>query len=136
MNNDFKRSFSHLVKEYESRMNLEILILHFENKKLFRCESKTICFWNLATPWLFSFLKKRLFALVFGNEVFGENISWEDLLFQNEGLEKKLEVLYEKNLSLFEHSFLSAWLIMSSLFLMSWILWKVFSTLWEHCLLF
>jgi biopolymer transport protein ExbB/TolQ len=29
-----------------------------------------------------------------------------------------------KNLSLFEHSFLSAWIIMSSLFLMSWILWK------------
>jgi hypothetical protein len=25
--------------------------------------------------------------------------------FQSEGLEKKLEVLFEKNLSLFEHSF-------------------------------
>ena len=44
--------------------------------------------------------------------------------FQSGGLEKKLEVLYEKNLSLFEHLFLSAWIIMSSLFLMSWILWK------------
>jgi hypothetical protein len=46
---------------------------------------------------------------VFGKEVFGENTSWDDLLFQSEGLEKKLEVLYEKNLSLFEHSSLSAW---------------------------
>jgi hypothetical protein len=53
-------------------------------------------------------LEKRLFALVFGNEVIGENISSDDLLFQSDGLEKKLEVLYEKNLSLFEHSFLSA----------------------------
>jgi hypothetical protein len=43
---------------------------------------------------------------------------------------------FEKNLSLFEHSFLSAWIIMSSLFLMSWILWKVFFAFWEHCLLF
>ena len=39
---------------------------------------------------------------MFGNEVFGENMSWDDLLFQSEGLEKKIEVLYEKNLSLFE----------------------------------
>jgi hypothetical protein len=52
------------------------------------------------------FLKKRLFALVFGVIVFGENTSWGDLLFlmgfQSEGLEKKkLEVLFEKNLSFF-----------------------------------
>jgi hypothetical protein len=55
------------------------------------------------------FLEKRLFALVFGDIVFGESTSWADLLFlmdfQSEGLEKKLEVLFEKNLSLFEHSF-------------------------------
>jgi hypothetical protein len=70
-----------LVKEYGSRMNLDILILHFWKQKLFWCESKTIYFWNLATPWLFSFLEKRLFPLVFGNEVFGENTSWDDLLF-------------------------------------------------------
>jgi hypothetical protein len=57
------------------------LDLAFWKQKLFRCEPKTICFWNLATPWLFSFLEKRLFALVFGNEVFGENTSWGDLLF-------------------------------------------------------
>jgi hypothetical protein len=54
-------------------------------------------------------LEKRLFALVFGVIVFGESTSWGDLLFlmsfQSEGHEKKLEVLFEKNLSLFEHSF-------------------------------
>ena len=61
---------------------------------------------------------------MFGNEIFSENMSWDDLFFRSEGLEKKLEVLYEKNLSLFEHLFLSTWIIMSSLFLMSWILWK------------
>jgi TfoX/Sxy family transcriptional regulator of competence genes len=45
----------------------------------------------------FLFLEKRLFALVFGNEIFGGNTSWDDILFQSEGLEKKLEVLFEKN---------------------------------------
>jgi len=110
------------------------LDLAFWKQKLFWCESKIICFWNLATPWLFSFLEKRLFALVFGKEVFW----WKYVMrwpfcFQSEGLEKKLEVLFEKNLSLFEHSFLLAWIIMSSLFLMSWILWKVFFAFWEPC---
>jgi hypothetical protein len=51
------------------------------------------------------FLEKRLFALVFGDIVLGESTSWGDLLFlmgfQNEGLEKKLEDLFEKNLFLF-----------------------------------
>jgi hypothetical protein len=51
------------------------------------------------------FLEKRLFALVFGDIVLGESTSWGDLLFlmgfQNEGLEKKLKVLFEKNLFLF-----------------------------------
>jgi hypothetical protein len=55
------------------------------------------------------FLEKRLFALVFGDIVFGESTSWGDLLFlmgfQSEGLEKQLKVLFEKNLSLFEHLF-------------------------------
>ena len=69
---------------------------------------------------------KRDYLLVFGKEIFSENTSWDDLLFQSEGLEKKLEVLYEKNLSIFEHSFLLTWIIMSNLFLMSWILWKSF----------
>jgi len=121
-----------LVEEYGSRMNLEILILHFGNKNYFDVSPITICFWNLATPWLFSFLEKRLFTLVFGNEVFGENMSWDDLLFRSEGLEKKLQVLYEKKLvSFFEHLFLSAWIIMSSLFLISWILWKKYTLHFE-----
>jgi biopolymer transport protein ExbB/TolQ len=40
------------------------------------------------------------------------------------GLSKSLRFCTRKNLSLFEHSFLLAWIIMSSLYLMSWILWK------------
>jgi hypothetical protein len=47
------------------------------------------------------FLEKRLFALVFGDIVFGESTSWGDLLFL---MGFQSEVL-EKNLSLFEHSF-------------------------------
>ena len=86
-------------------MNIEILILYFENKN-FDVSLKAFAFEILQLGF---FLKKRLFALVFGVIIFGENTSWGDLLFvmgfQSEGLEKKLEVLFEKNLSLFEHSF-------------------------------
>ena len=92
-------SFSSLVNEYLFGMNLEILILHFENKNYFDVKFETICSWILATR--FFFLEKRLFALVFGDIVFGESMSWGDLLFlmgfQSEGLEKQLEVLFEKN---------------------------------------
>jgi len=87
-------------------MNLEILILHFENKNCFDVSLKAFAFEILQLGF---FLEKRLFALVFGDIVFGESTSWGDLLFlmgfQSEVLEKKLEVLFEKNLSLFEHSF-------------------------------
>jgi hypothetical protein len=44
MNNDFKRPFSHLVKEYGSRMNLEILILPFDNKNCFDMNLKQFAF--------------------------------------------------------------------------------------------
>jgi len=88
-------------------MNLEILILHFENKNCFDVSLKAFAFEILQL--LGFFLEKRLFALVFGDIVFGESTSWGDLLFlmgfQSEGLEKQLEVLFEKNLSLFEHLF-------------------------------
>jgi len=91
------------MKEYLSIMNLEILILHFENKNCFDVSLKTFAFEILQL--LGFFLEKRLFALVFGDIVLGESTSWGDLLFlmgfQNEGLEKKLEVLFEKNLFLF-----------------------------------
>ena len=86
-----------LVKEYGSRMNLEILILHFENKNYFDVSLKQFDFEILQLLGYFLFLEKRLFALVFGNEIFGGNTSWDDILFQSEGLEKKLEVLFEKN---------------------------------------
>jgi len=52
------------VKEYLSRMNLEILILHFENKNCFDVSLKAFAFEILQL--LGFFLEKRLFALVFG----------------------------------------------------------------------
>jgi len=103
-----------LVKEYLFRMNLEILILHFENKICFDVSLKQFALEFLQLLvfvfcFLFFFLEKKLFAFMFGDIVFGESMSWGDYLFlmgfQIEGLEKKLEVLFEKNLSLFEHLF-------------------------------
>jgi len=62
-----------LVKEYLSRMNLEILILHFENKNCFDVSLKAFAFEILQL--LGFFLEKRLFALVFSDIVFGESTS-------------------------------------------------------------
>jgi hypothetical protein len=53
-----------LVKEYGSRMNLEILILHFENKNYFDVNLKQFAFEILQLLCYFSFLEKRLFARV------------------------------------------------------------------------
>jgi len=75
-------------------MNLEILILHFENKNYFDVNLKQFAFEILQLLGYFLSWKKD-YLLVFGKEVFGENMSWDDLLFQSEGLKKKLEVLYE-----------------------------------------
>jgi hypothetical protein len=44
MNNGFKRPFSYLVKKYGSRMNLEILILPFDNKNYFDMNLKQFAF--------------------------------------------------------------------------------------------
>jgi hypothetical protein len=49
-----------LVKEYGSKMNLEILILHFENKNYFDVSLKQFASEILHTPWLFSFLGKEI----------------------------------------------------------------------------
>jgi hypothetical protein len=60
-----------LVKEYRSRMNLEILILHFENKNYFDVNLKQFAFEILQL--LGYFLSWKIdYLLVFGNEVFGE----------------------------------------------------------------
>jgi hypothetical protein len=66
-----------LVKEYLFRMNLEILILHFENKNCFDVSLKQFALkflQLLVFVFLFFFLEKRLFALVFGNIAFGESM--------------------------------------------------------------
>jgi len=74
LNDDFHISpiFS-LVKEYLSRMDLEILTLHFENKNCFDVSLKTFALEILQL--LSFFLEKRLFALVFDDIVFGGSTS-------------------------------------------------------------
>jgi len=106
----FKRLFSHLS---HFQLGKGIIVQNeswsciLKTKNCFDVSLKAFAFEILQL--LGFFLEKRLFALVFGDIVFGESTSWGDLLFlmgfQSEGLEKKLEVLFEKNLSLFEHSF-------------------------------
>jgi hypothetical protein len=54
-------------------MNLKILILHFENKNCFDVSLKAFAFEILQLLGFFS--EKRLFALAFGDFVFGENTS-------------------------------------------------------------
>ena len=121
-----------LVKEYGFRMNLEILILHFKNKNYFNVSLKQFDFEILQLLGYFLSWKRDylLLCLEMRSSV---KIHHEVTFigFQSEGLEKKLEVLFKKNLPLFEHSSLSAWIIMSSLFLMSWILWKKYSLHFE-----
>jgi hypothetical protein len=63
-----------LVKEYGSRMNLEILILYFENKNYFDVSLKHFAFEILQLLGYF-ISWKRDYLLVFGNEVFGGNMS-------------------------------------------------------------
>jgi hypothetical protein len=55
-------------------MNLEILILHFENKNCFDMSLKRFYFWNLATPWLF-FLGKEMICSCVGDIVIGRGAS-------------------------------------------------------------
>ena len=61
------------MKEYLSRINLGILILHFENNYCFDVSLKAFAFEILQL--LGFFLEKRLFTLVFGDIVFGESTS-------------------------------------------------------------
>jgi len=55
-------------------MNLEILILHFENKNYFDVSLKHFAFEILQLLGYF-ISWKRDYLLVFGNEVFGGNMS-------------------------------------------------------------
>ena len=120
-----------LVKEYGSRMNLEILISHFKNKNYFDVNLKQFAFEILQLLGYFLSWKRNylLLCLAMRSSV---KIRHE-MTFCFYGFskwrarEKSSRFYLRKNLSLFEHSFLSAWIIMSSLFLMSWILWKKYS---------
>ena len=115
-----------LVKEYGSRMNLQILILHFEKKNYFDVNLKQFAFEILQLLGYFLSWKRGylLLCLVMRSLV---KIHHEmTFCFKLKGSRKSSRFCMRKNLSLFEHSFLSTWIIMSSLFLMSWILWKSF----------
>jgi len=89
-------------------MNLKILILHFKNKNDFDVSLKHFAFEILQLLGYFISWKRDylLFCLAMRSSV--EICHEMTLCFKMKGSRKKLEVLYEKNLSLFEHSFLSA----------------------------
>jgi len=81
-----------LVKEYGSRMNLEILILHFENKDCFDVSLKQFAFEILQLLGYFLSWKRDYLLLCLA-------MKWPSVFigFQSEGLKKKLEVLFGKN---------------------------------------
>ena len=93
-----------LVKEYGLRIKLEILILHFENKNCFDVSLKKFAFEILQLLGYFFSWKKIICSCVWQ-----WGLRWKYVMrwpfvfigFQSEGLEKKLGVLFEKNLSLF-----------------------------------
>jgi hypothetical protein len=89
-------------KGYGSRIKLEILILHFENKNCFDVSLKQFAFEILQLLGYFLSWERDylLLCLVMRSSV---KIHHEMTFigFQSEGLEKKLEVLFEKNLSFF-----------------------------------
>jgi hypothetical protein len=99
-----------LVKEYLSLNESWNLDLVFWKQKLFQCELKQFAFWNLATPWLY----------------FLESTWWGDLFYgfsKWRARKKARGFVWEKFIS-FWTLILSAWIIISSLFSMSWLLWK------------
>jgi hypothetical protein len=119
-----------LVKEYLFRMNLEILILHFENK---------ICFDVSLKQFALEFLQLLVFVFCFLFFFLGKEIIcfcvWQYCLwwkyvmrrlsvsygFPNwRAREKARSFVWEKLVS-FWTLILSAWIIMNSLFSMSWL---------------
>jgi hypothetical protein len=95
-----------LVKEYGSRINLEILILHFENKNYFDMSLKQFAFEILQLLGYYFFLGKEMTCSC----VWCYCLRWKYAMrwpfvfigFQSGGLENKLEVLlWEKLVSVF-----------------------------------
>jgi hypothetical protein len=72
------KTFSHfcfvLVRKYLSRMNLEILILHFKNKNCFDVSLKQFVFEILQLPGYFFLGKEMIFSCV-SNIAIGEGTS-------------------------------------------------------------
>jgi len=117
-----------LVKEYGSRINLEILILHFENKNYFDVSLKQFAFEIFQLLGYFHSWKRDYsflcLAMRSSMKIHPEMTFCFYRFSKWRAREKARGFIWKKNLSLFEHLFLLTWIIMSSLFLMSWILWK------------
>jgi hypothetical protein len=98
-----------LVKEYMFKMNLEILISHFENKNCFDVILKQFALEFLQLgffPWERDYLLLCL-AILSLVKVCHE-VTFCFYGFQSERLEKKLEVLFEKKFLFLNPFFLSA----------------------------
>ena len=115
-----------MVKEYGSRMNLEILILPFDNKNCFDMNLKQFAFEILQLLGYYLSWKRDYLLLCLAMRSLIKIHHEMTFCFKVKGLSKSSRFGTRKNLSLFffEHLFLSTWIIMSSSFLMSWILWK------------
>jgi hypothetical protein len=91
------------VKESLSKMNFEILILHFKKKNCFDVSLKYFAFEILQLPDFFCW-ETRLFVVVstiLPLVKVHHDVTFCFCGFQSGGLEKKLKVLFERNLSFF-----------------------------------
>ena len=109
MNNGFKRPFSHLVKEYGSRMNLEILILPFDNKNCFDMNLKQFAFEILQLLGYYLSQKRDYLLLCLAMRSLMKIHHEMTFCFKVKGLSKSSRFCTRKNLSFFffEHLFLS-----------------------------
>ena len=101
MNNGFKRSFSHLVKEYGSRMNLEILILPFDNKNCFDMNLKQFAFEILQLLGYYLSWKRDYLLLCLAMRSLIKIHHEMTFCFKVKGLSKSSRFGTRKNLSLF-----------------------------------
>jgi hypothetical protein len=97
-----------LVKEYGSRMNLEILILHFENKNYFDVNLKQFAFEILQLLGHFLSCKRDYVLLCLAMRSSVKIHHEVTFCFKVKGSRKSSRFCMSKILSLFEQSSLSA----------------------------
>lgn len=110
------------MKKFLSRINFEILILHFENKNCFIVSLKQFVFEILQLPVGFFFLKNGWFVLVLA--ILRLIKVHHEVTFYFIGFKARDSRFYLRKIVSFWTFILSTWIITSSLFTMSQLLWK------------